>query len=81
MARAVTAWSFAIILFCAGVAFGQDPPPLEAPAIEPDVPKAAVPKPVKPADAQRPASSSVRPMLVVPGVTTPVPRGAIRAGR
>jgi hypothetical protein len=75
MARAVTVWSVGIVLFfCAGVAFGQGPPPLEAPVIEPDVPKAAAAKPAKPADAPPPALPAGRPMLVVPGVTTPVPR-------
>jgi hypothetical protein len=84
MARAVTAWSVGLVLFSVGAALAQEPPPLEAPAIEPDAPRAVAPKPVTsttpaakpatPANSPPVAASSSRPVLVVPGVTTPVPR-------
>jgi hypothetical protein len=64
----------------------QDPPPLEAPAVEPDRPKASESEPPKPAKpptgaataapnlARPPSPAPVRPMLVIPGVTAPAQR-------
>jgi hypothetical protein len=86
MLRAKLVGSLGLVLCWASLAIAQDPPPLEAPAIEPETPKAAAPRTQPPATppnstaratpANPPVSagSQVRPMLVIPGVTTPVRR-------
>jgi hypothetical protein len=86
MFRAVLGRSFFVVLGGPSLAMAQDPPPLEAPASEPDRPKVSATEPSKPAQpaagpvsaapnlAAPSAPSSVRPMLVIPGVTAPAQR-------
>ena len=86
MLRAKLVGSLGLVLSGAALAFAQEPPPLQAPAIEPDTPKASAPPtqtpatppnpgvPAAPANSPPSAASQVRPMLVIPGVTTPVRR-------
>jgi hypothetical protein len=86
MFRAVLGRSFFVVLCGTSLAMAQDPPPLEAPASEPDRPKVSAtesPKPAQPAAgavsaapnrATASAPPPVRPMLVIPGVTAPAQR-------
>jgi hypothetical protein len=79
MFRAVVVRSFWVVLFGTGLAFAQDPPPLEGPASEPEPPKVTAPqtRPATPPTATQPPSPSAaapshaRPILVIPGVTAP----------
>src|SRR5262249_8440870 len=84
MFRSTFARFLAIVLAGASLAFAQDPPPLEPPALEPDHPRATQAQTSPPsasraaaantsASAGQPAStgSQVGPMLVIPGVTAP----------
>src|SRR5208282_3164546 len=88
MTRGVLAGGLSGLLFCAGLAVAQDQaPPLTPPALEPPAtaPTPATPRPrsasgsssssassptTKPAQA---APAEPRPLLVIPGVTAPVP--------
>src|SRR5271157_3503483 len=88
MTRGVLAGGLSGLLFCAGLAVAQDQaPPLTPPALEPPAtaPTPATPRPrsasgsssssassptTKPAQA---APAESRPLLVIPGVTAPVP--------
>ena len=82
MFRAVIVRSFWVVLCGTSLAFAQDPPPLEGPASEPAPPKVGAPQSPKvtPAPATNSAStaaaasSQVRPILVIPGVTIPSQR-------
>ena len=88
MPRASLVGFLGLTLCWAGLAFGQDPPPLEGPAVEtepakpappPPKPRATSPPATTPAPATRAnrraaPGSQVRPMLVIPGVTSPAAR-------
>jgi hypothetical protein len=82
MFRAVIVRSFWVVLCGTSLALAQDPPPLEGPASEPEPSKASAPptRPSTPPPSTAPVSppvaapSSVRPMLVIPGVTVPAAR-------
>jgi hypothetical protein len=90
MIRAMTLRSLAMLLMWAGMAHGQDLPPLEGPATESEAQRADTAKTTKPvapssterATASTPSAASpnrspaapARPTLVVPGVTTPARR-------
>jgi hypothetical protein len=86
MFRALLGRSFFVLLCGTSLAMAQEPPPLEAPASEPDRPKVSAPEAPKPAQPPDGAVSAapntatpssptpVRPMLVIPGVTAPAQR-------
>ncbi len=82
MFRAVIVRSFWVVICGTSLAFGQDPPPLEGPASEPERPKVSAhqsppttpPRATNPASSAAAAPSPVRPMLVIPGVTVPSQR-------
>jgi hypothetical protein len=87
MLRAAIVRSFGVVLLGTSLALAQDPPPLEGPSSDPSPPKASsstsAPTPrttatntVSPATAP----SQARPMLVIPGVTAPTPRGGVAPG-
>ena len=62
MSRANMAGSLALVVCWAGLAFAQDPPPLEAPGSEPEPPKATATQPAAPAATPAsPASKTARP--------------------
>src|SRR5271166_3291084 len=82
MFRAVAVWSLWMVFWDAGLAYAQDPPPLEGPASEP-VPRSAGAPPTPGPSASRVRTPAVappgapvqaRPMLVIPGVTAPTQR-------
>ncbi len=88
MTRGVLAGGLSALLFCAGLAVAQDQaPPLTPPALDPPAaaPAAATPQPRSAAGSGSSTSSSPtgkptqanpaesRPLLVIPGVTAPVP--------
>ena len=58
MSRPKIVGSLALILCWASMAFGQDPPPLEAPASEPETPKAATSRPKPQATTPTPAPNA-----------------------
>jgi len=94
MFRALATWSALVVIGGSSAALGQDAPPLEAPAAETQAnqaPKpASQPSPMPRAPAAPPSPvqsrpslpstgpSQIRPLLVVPGVTSPSQSAAIR---
>jgi hypothetical protein len=84
MSSLVTVPSLSLVLCFAGLAMAQEPPPLEAPALEPPKTdanqpprRAAQPPPARSqpnAGQAAPAGAPSRPMLAIPGVTVPSAR-------
>jgi hypothetical protein len=82
MFRAVIVRSFWVVVCGTSLGLAQDPPPLEGPASEPESLKASAPQssPITKPTATNPISgaatapTTVRPMLVIPGVTIPSQR-------
>lgn len=79
MGRKLAAGGGSVLLLCASVVFAADePPPLLPPAVEGpasdapgDLPPVVEAAPAAAATTPRPAAPESRPVLVVPGVTTP----------
>jgi hypothetical protein len=89
MFRAISVRLLLVVVCGNSLAFAQDPPPLEAPASEP---QQAKPMPSQaplttqvpaPGSANAPAAagaSQAKAMLVIPGVTVPTPRSGVVSG-
>ena len=79
MSSLVTLRSLSVVLFFAGLALAQEPPPLEPPKTDAAQPprSAPQPSPARPqpnAGQSAPARAPSRPMLAIPGVTAPPAR-------